>query len=156
MQKLKDLIYKLTLPPKIKKSIIALDIACKYWKEIVGKKFYKYSKPVFFEEGILIVETTNHYFSQILLCNSLDILKKLNELTPLELRPLFKNIKFKINPFIAQSNKKRGKRNSITKEDKEAYFKICERIKDKELRESFKNLLKSYIKACLQRDIDVL
>ncbi|RKX61068.1 MAG: hypothetical protein DRP29_01420 [Thermodesulfobacteriota bacterium] len=156
MQKFKDLIYELALPPKIKKSIIALNIACKYWKEIVGEKFYKYSKPVFFDEGILVVETSNHYFSQILLYNSLDILKKLNELTPLELKPLFKNIKFKINPFIVQLNKKKEKRNSITKEDKEAYFKVCERIKDEELRESFKRLLRSYIKACLQKDIDVL
>jgi len=102
----KEILNDLPLPPEVKKSITALEIAKKNWKNIVPQEFFDKAIPLSFDNGTLIIEVPNHYYSQILSSRTLEILEKLENVTPPDLKPLFKHLKFVINPFSEKKNSK--------------------------------------------------
>lgn len=102
----KEILNELPLPPEVKKSIIALEIAQKNWKKIVPPDLSKKIKPLSFNSGTLIIEVPNHYYLQILSSQTLEILEKLESFTPFDLKPLFKNLKFVINPNLEKEKLK--------------------------------------------------
>ncbi|PMP66560.1 MAG: hypothetical protein C0190_05375 [Thermodesulfobacterium geofontis] len=96
----KEILKELPLPPEVKKSIIALEIAQKNWEKVISLEFSKKTKPLSFNSGTLIVEVPNHYYLQILSSQTLEILEKLESFVPSDLKPLFKNLKFLINTSL--------------------------------------------------------
>ena len=96
----KDILKELNLPPEVKKGITALELAQKNWKKIILSDLSKKTKPLSFNNGTLIVEVPNHYYLQILSSQTLEILERLESFTPSDLKPLFKNLKFIINPSL--------------------------------------------------------
>lgn len=100
----KEILKDLPLPPEVKKGIVALEIAKKHWKEIVSEEFYEKSNPYSFNNGTLIIEVANHYYLQILSSKTLEILEKLENFVPSDLKPLFKHLKFIINPSLERKS----------------------------------------------------
>ncbi len=139
MNTLKDLILSLPLPKKIKMSILALEIAKKYWKKVVEPHLCQISNPLAFEEGTLLVGVSNHYALQILSSRSLEIIEKLEKKVPTTLRPLFKEIKFK---YIFEEHKE--KMNFYKKKLPENKIRF-ENIQDPELKSLFEKAFKSYL-----------
>ena len=62
----KEILEELSLPPKIKKNIIALEIAQKNWEKVISKNFLNKTKPLFFNDDTLFIEVPNHYYLQII------------------------------------------------------------------------------------------
>ncbi len=104
MLSFKEILEDLPLPPEVKRGVTALEIAKKHWKEILSEEFYKKTNPLSFDSGTLIIEVSNHYYLQILSIRTLEILEKLENFTPPELKPLFKNLKFVINPSLEKNS----------------------------------------------------
>ena len=91
MLSFKEILKELNLPPEVKKSIIALELAQKNWEKIILSDLSKKTRPFSFNHGTLIIEVPNHYYLQILSSQTLEILEKLESFTPPNLKPLFKN-----------------------------------------------------------------
>jgi hypothetical protein len=106
MLSFKEILKDLPLPPDVKKGIIALEIAKKHWKEVLSEEFSKKTNPLSFNNGTLIIEVANHYYLQIISSKTLEILEKLESFTPPDLKPLFKNLKFIINPSLERESLK--------------------------------------------------
>ena len=96
----KEILKELNLPPEVKKNIIALELAQKNWEKVIHPDFFKKTKPYSFNHGTLVIEVPNHYYLQILSSQALEILERLESFTPADLKPLFKNLKFIINPSL--------------------------------------------------------
>lgn len=96
MLSFKEVLNDLPLPPEVKKSIIALEIAQKNWEKVIPSEFLDQVIPLSFDKGTLIIEVPNHYYSQVLSSKGAEILEKLENFTPPDLKPLFKKLKFVI------------------------------------------------------------
>ncbi len=146
MQSFKDLFFEVPfIPKKVKKSALALEIAKKNWTSIVGKKLVKRIRPCYFKEGTLFVEVPDYYYLQLIAPYSLEIVKRLEKKVPSELRPLFKEVHFKVNPYLEDSEIEEVRKKEISKEKVEEILKeVCSIIKDEELKKEFKSLIKSY------------
>jgi len=140
----KEILEELSLPPKIKKNIIALEIAQKNWEKVISKNFLNKTKPLFFNDDTLFIEVPNHYYLQIISSLTLEILEKLENVTPENLRPLFKNLKFIINPSLEKETKYQQISTDLPKM-RITFEKICKNLKDKELKHLFSKLFKSYL-----------
>jgi len=101
----REILEELPLPHEVKKGIIALEIAKKHWREILPEELSKKTNPLSYDSGTLIVEVANHYYLQVLSLNILEFLEKLESFSPSEFKPLFKNLKFVINPSLEKSQK---------------------------------------------------
>ncbi|WP_038057392.1 DciA family protein [Thermodesulfobacterium hydrogeniphilum] len=148
MLKFKELFFESPfIPAKIKKNVIALEIAQKYWESIVGKKFVNKIKPSDFREGILFIEVPNHYYLQMLSPYSLEILERLENKVPSELKPLFCEVRFKINPYLSKKNNylTTQKKNFKPEEIETISENICNSIEDKEIKEIFKRVIEKYL-----------
>lgn len=144
MFSLKEILEELSLPPKIKKNIIALEIAQKNWEKVISKNFLNKTKPLFFNDDTLFIEVPNHYYLQIISSLTLEILEKLENVTPENLRPLFKNLKFVINPSLEKETKSQQISTDLPKM-RITFEKICKNLEDKELKHLFSKLFKSYL-----------
>jgi len=105
MFSLKEILEELPLPREVKKGMVALEIAKKYWKDVLPKELSEKTNPLSYDSGTLIVEVANHYYLQVLSLKILEILEKLESFSPSEFKPLFKNLKFIINPSLEKSQR---------------------------------------------------
>jgi len=78
----KEILEELSLPPKIKKNIIALEIAQKNWEKVISKNFLNKTKPLFFNNDTLFIEVPNHYYLQIISSRTIESLEDLENVPP--------------------------------------------------------------------------
>ncbi len=147
MKSLKKALFELPLPQAVKKDVIALGIAKKFWKEIVGDEFSKKAKPYCVSHGTLVIEVENSMLAQIISLNASSYLEKLNQKVPTKYGKLFKEVKIKL---FLEKNKKTNP-SKFQKIDKESYLASCSFIKNKELKEVFESLIKAYLKVISRR-----
>jgi len=149
MLNFKELFFELPLPPKIKKSVIALEIAKSLGIEIIGERF----SPILRKNQHYPIQHSEIYTTtidlQAISSYTLVILEKLEKKVPPELRPLFQQIRFKINPalFKKETNLEK-KENKIKSEALENCLKsVSEVLKDSELEDIFIKVIQKYFMA---------
>lgn len=148
MKPLKEIFLELNLSPKLKKNLFLLEFLQKNWEKITGKDFCFEAIPSLIKDEILWIEVSNHYIFQILSGKTLIFLKKIKECLPKEFKGEIREIRFKINPFleISSKNEKKVKVLPSNSQKLKTFLRLCEEIKDPELKKSFVKMFKSYAK----------
>jgi len=151
MKSFKKALFDLPLPQVVKKDIIALEIAKKYWKKVVGDEVSNKTRPYCVSHGTLVIEVEDSLLAQVISLNSLIYLEKLNKKSPSRLKPLFKQIKLRIAPGLSTLKKDNNLANrKISLKEIQNYFNACKIFKDKELKKAFEALTKAYVKCYLK------
>jgi hypothetical protein len=145
MKAFKKALFELGLPPAVKKDVIALGIAKKHWQEVIGKELAPRSRPYCVSRGTLVVEVEDSVLAQVISLHASFYLDRLNEKAPPRLRPLFKALKTRINPDLEE--KKALKKRKLGPEESASYLGVCDLLEDRELKEVFEGLMRSYLKA---------
>ena len=114
------------------------------YDSIVGEKLAKISKPTFIRNKTLFIGVENHIWLHQLHFLKPDLIDKINSKLP---RPLVKDIRFKVCDIKKDSkteektNRKKDHPVSIPKNTLDFIYSISELIDDKELRQTFVELM---------------
>ncbi len=141
MYRFKEVFWELPLPLKIKKNVFVLEAVRNAWEKVVGKKLSRVSRPLFFEEGFLIVGVPDYYYLQMFNLNSYLILKKLKNVLPEEIKNQLSGIKFKIERNYFKKNSKFTEKDECKELNPGA---LVQEIEDPELKKTFEELFKTY------------
>lgn len=153
MESLLSVIKTLKLPKEIRRNLEIFYEIKKNWDKILGEKS-KQAFPLYVEKGTLYIAVQDHYELQNLNSNYLMILQRINDLlkkTGVALS--LQKLKFSYTPLL-----RRVKEREEVKEEyniREIYDKSWDEVEvrlsmveDIDLRESLRELLKSYRKFC--------
>ncbi|AIH03390.1 MULTISPECIES: DciA family protein [Thermodesulfobacterium] len=154
MESFEHLLQILPIPYKTKKAIRALKLAKSLWPKLLDRELALCSNPIRYEEGTLVVETSDYYHLQQLQLKGREIIEALEKVAPEKEKPLFVDLKIVINPLIFERltknkqlvNSKEGVLR-VNPEDVKELEKTLQNLKDPELAKLFKGLLKTYFKA---------
>ncbi len=149
MKSLREIfLNNLHLSSNLRKNLLFLEFIQKNWKEIVGKEFCSQANPVLIKDKILWIEVSNSYVFQTLSGKTLTISEKIKKILPEELKDWIKEVRFKINPFFKDSsqNKLKIRFRSSNSQKLKSFLRLCEEIKDPELKKVFIKMFKSYAK----------
>jgi hypothetical protein len=154
MESFENLLHVLPIPYKTKKAIRALKLAKSLWSKVLDSELALCSNPIRYEEGTLVVETSDYYHLQQLQLKGREIIEALEKEVPEREKPFFVDLKVVINPLIFERLAKNKRLvNSkdgflkINPEDIKELEKTLQNLKDPELAKFFKGLLKTYFKA---------
>ncbi len=115
----------------------------KLWDGVVGKKIAKHARPSWIKKGVLLVKVTDSVWLQELEFKAETIKERLNSKLQGE---AIKKIRFRVGTYkdSKQISKKRAKQENdqdFTPEKQREMEEILARIKDKEIRESLRQIM---------------
>ncbi len=146
MESLRELIEKLPLGPKIKENLIRQQILIPLWESLLPPHLRTKCSFYAVEEDQLILSTEDHYLLQELRLYSHLICQRFNQILREYGLPPLKGIRGRLQKKSSEERFPKNKSLPLEKKDILDLQNLCQDISDRELRESFLNLLQRIIK----------